>query len=157
MEIFTRVESDELTFNRTKAKLLFNSDIAGKIEKYDSAVEEYKRYRGLKREFLELVQQDRADDTYEEATDLLKVIDRFETIEQNDSTGAYSQEYQQLKEFIRHKSYIRKRHNSENPFEMETVNYIDAQEQESLFYSKAESIRKEIIAEMKQFIERSIQ
>lgn len=46
--------------------------------------------------------------------------------------------------------------NGASPFELETVNYVDASENEIACHSKAESLRKEIIEEMSKFIETSI-
>lgn len=46
--------------------------------------------------------------------------------------------------------------NSASPFEIETVNYVDASEKEVAFYNKAEGLRKEIVEEMRKFIEASI-
>ncbi len=46
--------------------------------------------------------------------------------------------------------------NGASPFEVETVDYVDVSEKEIAFSNKAEGLRKEIIEEMREFIETSI-
>ena len=46
--------------------------------------------------------------------------------------------------------------NGVTPFDIETVNYVDASENETACQSKAESLRKEITEEIRKFIETSI-
>lgn len=150
MEILASIEAGKFNFNRTRVQLLFENDISDKIKEYDEATRERDRYNGLKREFLDLIRSLRVDDTYEEATDFL------ETIQDYDSADPDSPDYQQLQETIRKNSYTGKWVNGASPFEVETVDYIDASEQEMAFYSKAEGLRKEIIEEMRKFIEASI-
>lgn len=149
-EILASAESGKLAFNRTKAQFLFDCSISDKIKEYDAAISEYRRYKGLKDEFVSLIQSQRADDTYEEATDFLRAIQDY------DSADPDSPNFQQLQEAIRRNSYTGKWMNGASPFEIETVNYVDASENETACYSKAESLRKEIIEEMRKFIEASI-
>ena len=80
-EVLASVESGKLNFNRTKAQFLFKRSISDKIKEYDAAISEYKRYKGLKDEFVDLIQSQRANDTYEEATDLLKAIQDYNSAE----------------------------------------------------------------------------
>ena len=149
-EILASAESGKLAFNRTKAQFLFDCSISDKIKEYDAAISEYRRYKGLKDEFVSLIQSQRADDTYEEATDFLRAIQDY------DSADPDSPNFQQLQEAIRRNSYTGKWMNGASPFEIETINYVDASENETACYSKAESLRKEIIEEMRKFIEASI-
>lgn len=149
-EILASAESGKLAFNRTKAQFLFDCSISDKIKEYDAAISEYRRYKGLKDEFVSLIQSQRADDTYEEATDFLRAIQDY------DSADPDSPNFQQLQEAIRRNSYTGKWMNGASPFEIETVNYVDASENETACHSKAESLRKEIIEEMRKFIEASI-
>ena len=93
----------------------------------------------------------RADDTYEEASDFLAMLQEY------DSADPEDRNYQQLQDSIRQRSYTGKWINGVSPLEPETINYVDVEKQETLFYSKAESLRKDIIAVMKRFIETSIQ
>lgn len=149
-EILASVESGKFAFNRTKAQFLFKRSISDKIEEYDTAIRECKRYKNLKDEFVRLIQSQRADDTYEEATNFLEALQNY------DAADPDSPYYQQLQEAIRRNSYTGKWTNGASPFEIETVNYVDASENETACHSKAESLRKEIIEEMSKFIETSI-
>lgn len=149
-EVLASVESGKLDFNRTKAQFLFERSISDKIKEYDAAISEYRRYKGLKDEFVSLIQSQRADETYEEATDFLEALQNY------DAADPDSPDYQQLQEAIRRNSYTRKWMNGASPFEIETVNYVDASENETACYSKAKSLRKEIIEKMREFIETSI-
>lgn len=149
-EILASVESGKLDFNRTKAQFLFERSISDKIKEYDAAISEYRRYKGLKDEFVSLIQSRRADDTYEEATDFLRAIQDY------DSANPDSPDYQQLQEAIRRNSYTGKWMNGASPFEAESVDYVDVSEKEIAFSNKAEGLRKEIIEEMREFIEISI-
>lgn len=151
MEILACLENGKFTFNRTKAELLFSSNITRKIKEYDSIIREYLRYGKLKREFVDFIKSLRADDTYDEATDFLEMIQEF------DSADLDTPQYLQLQEIIRSKSYTAKWLHGVSPLEEETVNYADITEQESRCYNKAETIKKELIAILKQFIEASIQ
>ena len=149
-EVLASVESGKLDFNRTKAQFLFERSISDKIEEYDTAIRECKRYKNLKDEFVSSIQSQRADDTYKEATDFLRAIQDYDSADPN------SPDFQQLQEDIRRNSYAGKWMNGASPFEIETVNYVDASENETACHSKAESLRKEIIEEMRTFIEMSI-
>lgn len=149
-EVLASVESGKLNFNRTKAQFLFKRSISDKIKEYDAAISEYKRYKGLKDEFVDLIQSQRANDTYEEATDLLKAIQDYNS-EEPDSPN-----FQQLQEKVRRNCYTGKWMNGASPFEIETVNYVDASEKEMAFYGKADDLRKEIIEDMRIYIETSI-
>lgn len=149
-EVLASVESGKLDFNRTKAQFLFERSISDKIEEYDTAIRECKRYKNLKDEFVSSIQSQRADDTYKEATNFLKAIQDYDSADPN------SPDFQQLQEDIRRNSYAGKWMNGASPFEIETVNYVDASENETACHSKAESLRKEIIEEMRKFIEMSI-
>lgn len=149
-EVLASVESGKLNFNRTKAQFLFKRSISDKIKEYDAAISEYKRYKGLKDEFVNLIQSQRANDTYEEATDLLKAIQDYKSAEPD------SPNFQQLQEKVRRNCYTGKWMNGASPFEIETVNYVDASEKEMAFYSKADDLRKEIIEDMRIYIETSI-
>lgn len=149
-EILASVESGKFAFNRTKAQFLFKRSISDKIEEYDTAIRECKRYKNLKDEFVRLIQSQRADDTYEEATNFLEALQNY------DAADPDSPYYQQLQEAIRRNSYTGKWTNGASPFEIETVNYVDASEKEIAFSNKAEGLRKEIIEEMREFIETSI-
>ena len=101
----------------------------------------------MKDEFVNLIQSQRADDTYKEATNFLKAIQ---------DADPDSPDFQQLQEAIRRNSYTGKWMNGASPFEVETVNYVDVSEKETACHSKAESLRKEIIEEIRKFIETSI-
>lgn len=149
-EVLASVESGKLDFNRTKAQFLFERSISDKIKEYDAAISEYRRYKCLKDEFVSLIQSQRADDTYEEATDFLRAIQDY------DSADPDSPDFQQLQEAIRRNSYTKKWMNGVTPFDIETVNYVDASENETACHSKAESLRKEITEEIRKFIETSI-
>lgn len=149
-EVLASVESGKLNFNRTKAQFLFKRSISDKIKEYDAAISEYKRYKGLKDEFVNLIQSQRANDTYEEATDLLKAIQDYDSAEPD------SPNYQQLQEKVRRNCYTGKWMNGASPFEEETVDYVDVSEKEMAFYSKADDLRKEIIEDMRIYIETSI-
>ena len=149
-EILTSVESGKFAFNRTKAQFLFKRSISDKIEEYDTAIRECKRYKNLKDEFVRLIQSQRADDTYEEATNFLEALQNY------DAADPDSPYYQQLQEAIRRNSYTGKWMNGASPFEEESVDYVDVSEKEIAFSNKAEGLRKEIIEEMREFIETSI-
>lgn len=149
-EILASVESGKLDFNRTKAQFLFERSISDKIKEYDAAISEYRRYKGLKDEFVSLIQSQRADETYEEATDFLEALQNY------DAADPDSPDYQQLQEAIRRNSYTGKWMNGASPFEVESVDYVDVSEKEIAFSNKAEGLRKEIIEEMREFIETSI-
>lgn len=149
-EILASVESGKFAFNRTKAQFLFKRSISDKIEEYDTAIRECKRYKNLKDEFVSLIQSQRADDTYEEATNFLEALQNY------DAADPDSPYYQQLQEAIRRNSHTRKWMNGASPFEVETVDYVDVSEKEIAFSNKAEGLRKEIIEEMREFIETSI-
>ena len=149
-EILAAVESGKFAFNRTKAQFLFKRSISDKIEEYDTAIRECKRYKNLKDEFVSLIQSQRADDTYEEATNFLEALQNY------DAADPDSPYYQQLQEAIRRNSYTGKWMNGASPFEEESVDYVDVSEKEIAFSNKAEGLRKEIIEEMREFIETSI-
>ena len=149
-EVLASVESGKLDFNRTKAQFLFERSISDKIKEYDAAISEYRRYKGLKDEFVSLIQSQRADETYEEATDFLEALQNY------DAADTDSPDYQQLQEAIRRNSYTGKWMNGASPFEEESVDYVDVSEKEIAFSNKAEGLRKEIIEEMREFIETSI-
>lgn len=149
-EVLASVESGKFAFNRTKAKFLFKRSISDKIEEYDTAIRECKRYKNLKDEFVSLIQSQRADETYEEATDFLEALQNY------DAADPDSPDYQQLQEAIRRNSYTGKWMNGASPFEAESVDYVDVSEKEIAFSNKAEGLRKEIIEEMREFIEISI-
>lgn len=149
-EILASVESGKFAFNRTKAQFLFKRSISDEIKEYDAAISEYRRYKGLKDEFVSLIQSQRADDTYEEATDFLEALQNY------DAADPDSPDYQQLQEAIRRNSYTGKWMNGASPFEEESVDYVDVSEKEIAFSSKAEGLRKKIIEEMREFIETSI-
>ena len=149
-EVLASVESGKLDFNLTKSHFLFERSISDKIKEYDAAISEYRRYKCLKGEFVSLIQSQRADDTYEEATDFLRAIQDY------DSADPDSPDFQQLQEAIRRNSYTKKWMNGVTPFDIETVNYVDASENETACHSKAESLRKEITEDIRKFIETSI-
>lgn len=149
-EVLASVESGKFAFNRTKAQFLFKRSISDKIEEYDTAIRECKRYKNLKDEFVSLIQSQRADETYEEATDFLEALQNY------DAADPDSPDYQQLQEAIRRNSYTGKWMNGASPFEAESVDYVDVSEKEIAFSNKAEGLRKEIIEEMREFIETSI-
>lgn len=149
-EILASIESGEFAFNRTKAQFLFEHDICNKIKEYDAAISEYRRYKALKDEFISFIQSRRTDDTYEEASDFLRAIQDY------DSADPDSPDYQQLQEVIRRNSYTGKWVNGSTPFEMEAVNYVDISENIIAFSNKSEDLRKKIIKEMRDFIEKSI-
>lgn len=149
-EILASVESGKFAFNRTKAQFLFKRSISDKIEEYDTAIRECKRYKNLKDEFVRLIQSQRADDTYEEATNFLEALQNY------DAADPDSPYYQQLQEAIRRNSYTGKWMNGASPFEEESADYVDVSEKEIAFSNKAEGLRKEIIEEMREFIETSI-
>ena len=149
-EVLASVESGKLDFNRTKAQFLFERSISDKIKEYDAAISEYRRYKGLKDEFVSLIQSQRADETYEEATDFLEALQNYDVADPD------SPDYQQLQEAIRRNSYTGKWMNGASPFEEESVDYVDVSEKEIAFSNKAEGLRKEIIEEMREFIETSI-
>lgn len=149
-EVLASVESGKFAFNRTKAQFLFKRSISDKIEEYDTAIRECKRYKNLKDEFVRLIQSQRADDTYEEATNFLEALQNY------DAADPDSPYYQQLQEAIRRNSYTGKWMNGASPFEEESVDYVDVSEKEIAFSNKAEGLRKEIIEEMREFIETSI-
>ena len=149
-EILASVESGKFAFNRTKAQFLFKRSISDKIEEYDTAIRECKRYKNLKDEFVSLIQSQRSDDTYEEATNFLEALQNY------DAADPDSPYYQQLQEAIRRNSYTGKWMNGASPFEEESVDYVDVSEKEIAFSNKAEGLRKEIIEEMREFIETSI-
>lgn len=149
-EILASVESGKFAFNRTKAQFLFKRSISDKIEEYDTAIRECRRYKNLKDEFVSLIQSQRADDTYEEATNFLEALQNY------DAADPDSPDYQQLQEAIRRNSYTGKWMNGASPFEEESVDYVDVSEKEIAFSNKAEGLRKEIIKEMSKFIETSI-
>lgn len=149
-EVLASVENGKLDFNRTKAQFLFERSISDKIKEYDAAISEYRRYKGLKDEFVSLIQSQRADETYEEATDFLEALQNY------DAADTDSPDYQQLQEAIRRNSYTGKWMNGASPFEEESVDYVDVSEKEIASSNKAEGLRKEIIEEMREFIETSI-
>lgn len=149
-EILASVESRKFAFNRTKAQFLFKRSISDKIKEYDAAISEYRRYKGLKYEFVSLIKSQRADETYEEATDFLEALQNY------DAADPDSPDYQQLQEAIRRNSYTGKWMNGASPFEAESVDYVDVSEKAIAFSNKAEGLRKEIIEEMREFIEISI-
>ena len=149
-EVLASVESGKFAFNRTKAQFLFKRSISDKIKEYDAAISEYRRYKSLKDEFVSLIQSQRADDTYEEATNFLEALQNY------DAADPDSPYYQQLQEAIRRNSYTGKWMNGASPFEEESVDYVDVSEKEIAFSNKAEGLRKEIIEEMREFIETSI-
>lgn len=149
-EILASVESGEFAFNRTKAQFLFERNICDNIKEYDVAISEYRRYKALKDEFISFIQSRRTDDTYEEGSDFLRAIQDY------DSADPDSPDYQQLQEVIRRNSYTGKWVNSSTPFEMEAVNYVDISENIIAFSNKSEDLRKKIIKEMRDFIEKSI-
>ena len=149
-EVLASVESGKFAFNRTKAQFLFKRSISDKIEEYDTAIRECKRYKNLKDEFVSLIQSQRADETYKEATDFLEALQNY------DAADPDSPDYQQLQEAIRRNSYTGKWMNGASPFEAESVDYVDVSEKEIAFSNKAEGLRKEIIEEMREFIEISI-
>lgn len=151
MEILAYVEDKKMNFSRTRAQLLFGNEIYEKIKQYDCTIKECNKICRLRREFVELLQKKRADDTYEKATELLYKINQF------DSTDPDSPQYQQLKEYIQKESFTGGWQYSNFPTKFKTLNYVDLKEQEVLFYSKAENLREEIITAMKKFIEKSIQ
>ena len=124
-EVLASVESGKFDFNRTKAQFLFERSISDKIKEYDAVISEYRRYKDLKDEFVSLIQSQRANDTYEEATDFLRAIQDY------DSADPDSPDFQQLQEAIRRNSYTAKWMNAASPFEIETVNYVDASENET--------------------------
>ena len=128
-EILASVESGKFAFNRTKAQFLFKRSISDKIEEYDTAIRECKRYKNLKDEFVSLIQSQRADDTYEEATDFLEALRNY------DAADPDSPDYQQLQEAIRRNSYTGKWMNGASPFEEESVDYVDVSEKEIAFFN----------------------
>ena len=151
MEILTSIENGKFAFNRTRARMLFNDSIADSIEKYDEAKREEKRYVGLKNEYLDVVRSRRADDTYEEATDLLRQIEDYSSMDHDNPT------YEQIRASLRKCGITGKWMHGANHFEAETVNYIDASEAASNWHSEAEERKKKLTKTVKQFIETSIQ
>lgn len=151
MEILAAVESAKMSFNRTRALMLFDADINNRIKEYDYIIKEYRRYCNLKNEFTDLIQNMRADDAYDGASAFLEMIQEYDSMDPDDP------KYQQLQENIRQESYTGKWMNGMSPTELETINYVDVDIQKSFFYGKAESLRQNIIDAMKRFIETSIQ
>ena len=151
MEILAAVESAKMSFNRTRALMLFDADINNRIKEYDYIIKEYRRYCNLKNEFTDLIQNMRADDAYDGASAFLEMIQEYDSMDPDDP------KYQQLQENIRQESYTGKWMNGMSPTESETINYVDVDIQKSFFYGKAESLRQNIIDAMKRFIETSIQ
>lgn len=151
MEILAAVESAKMSFNRTRALMLFDADINNRIKEYDYIIKEYRRYCNLKNEFTDLIQNMRADDAYDGANAFLEMIQEYDSMDPDDP------KYQQLQENIRQESYTGKWMNGMSPTEPETINYVDVDIQKSFFYGKAESLRQNIIDAMKRFIETSIQ
>ena len=113
-EILASVESGKFAFNRTKAQFLFKRSISDKIEEYDTAIRECKRYN--------------------------KVVLVSNKCTENTPLPPYTRKWM----------------NGASPFEVETVDYVDVSEKEIAFSNKAEGLRKEIIEEMREFIETSI-
>ena len=151
MEILTSIENGKFTFNRTRARMLFNDSIADSIERYDKANREEKRYVGLKNEYLDIVRSQRADDTYEEATDLLDQIDKYSNMDPDEPL------YEQIRDALRKHTFTGKWIHGADPFEYETVNYVDTEDSERKFCAEANRLKEQLIETVKQFIETSIQ
>ena len=150
-DILTSIESGKMAFNRTRARMLFNDSIADTIDQYDSARSEEKRFHSLKNEYLDLIRSMRADDTYEEATDLLRQIQDYSCMDPDNPL------YEQIRSALRERGYTGKWTHGSVPFEIETVNYVDVNEAEHKFRSMAEHIKEDLMTMVKQFIEASIQ
>lgn len=154
MEILTFIETGDYELierNLTREKMLFNDSIADSMEKYVNANREEKRYAALKREFINLIQSHRADDTYEEATDLLRQIDDYSQMDPDNPL------YEQAKEALRKHSFTGKWTHGTDPFDVETINYVDTEEAERRYYTEANNLKEQLIKTVKQFIETSIQ
>lgn len=131
--------------------MLFNDSIADSIEKYDKAKREEKRCVGLKNEYLDIVRSQRADDTYEEATDLLDQIDKYSNMDPDEPL------YEQIRDALRKHTITGKWIHGADPFEYETVNYVDTEDSERKFCAEAYRLKEQLIETVKQFIETSIQ
>lgn len=153
MEVLTNLERDNYELvkrNMTRERLLFDDSIGDSMEAYVAAKREGKRCEALKKEYLNLVRSFRADDTYEEATDLLRQIDAYICMEEENPL------YEQIRDSLRARVYTGKWMNGANSLADETVNYIDADDAASNFYSEAERLRKSLIESTKKYIETSI-
>lgn len=153
MEVLTNLECDDYELierNMTRERLLFDDTIGDSMVAYVTAKREGKRCEALKKEYLSLVRSLRTDDTYEEATDLLRQIDDYICMEEEDPL------YEQIRDSLRTHAYTGKWMNGANPLEAETVNYVDAEAAASSFFSEAERLRKSLIESTKKYIETSI-
>ena len=150
MEILECVEDGRFDFKRTRAQVLFNDDITKKIGEYDSNISEYKRCQGLRDEFLDVVKKGISDDTYEEITEFLEDIQKYDTISPDDA------QYLELRRYLQENSYTGKWMYGKSFESYETINYVDVSEQEMLFHDKVGEIKNEIAVAMKTYIKNSI-
>jgi len=153
-ETLSEVQQDSLHFDRTRAKMLFNSEIAGLINEYDRERAEADRNKHLKSEYLEAVRQGLSGDTYDETADFLKFIDDYEAMNPGQTTNGVME---QVQDSIRRHGLHRKWRYGVSPVEEEYVDYISVNEEYSRHRMKSEAIRKQLQEKMEYFIESSLQ
>ena len=155
-EILTEIIHKNFGFEKTRAKMLFNDEIAGLIDKYDKESAESTRNKLLRQEYLDVVRQRLFDDQYEYDVidDFLKQIQDYEAMKYKEVSEEL---YKQMRKSIRSRRLCRKWRYGASPEVAEYVDYISVDDENTRHDTELESIQKELQEKMKQFIETSIQ
>ena len=155
-EILTEIIQKHFGFEKTRAKMLFNEEIAGLIDKYDKESAEATRNKLLRQEYLSVVRQRLFDDQYEYDVidDFLKQIQDYEAMKYQEVSEEL---YKQMRKSIRSRRISRKWRYGASPEVAEYVDYISVDDEYTHHDTESESIQQELQEKMKQFIETSIQ
>ena len=155
-EILTEIIHKNFGFEKTRAKMLFNDEIAGLIDKYDKESAESTRNKLLRQEYLDVVRQRLFDDQYEYDVidDFLKQIQDYEAMKYKEVSEEL---YKQMRKSIRSRRLCRKWRYGASPEVAEYVDYISVDDEYTHHDTESESIQQELQEKMKQFIETSIQ
>ena len=153
-EILVEVIHKRFKFERTRAKMLFNDEIDGLIEKYDKEFAEATRNKLLRQEYVDVVRQGLSDDTYDETADFLRQIQDYEVLNPEEVSD---EAYEQMRESIRSRRLYGKWHHGASPVEYEDADYISADDEYNRHFAESETTRQRLQEKMKLFIKTSIQ
>lgn len=150
-ETLTSIENNSFSFNRTRAKLLFNDSITDTIAAYDKVKREEKRIEDLKKEYMSVVESSSANDSWDADVSWLRIIDDYSNTEPD------SPLYGQLRGYLLGHGILGKWLHGTDPLKEEMINYVELDDAAAECRAKAEAIKSDLIAKIKSFIETSIQ
>ena len=152
--ILSEVQPGGFKFDRTRARMLFNSEISDLIKEYDTECAEADRLGHLKKEYLDAVRRRLSGETYEETADFLNYLNEYEVMNPERTSKEI---FEQVQDSIRRNGMSGKWRYGVSPNEEEYVDFISVSEEYCRHFQKSEAICGQLHREMERFIEASIQ